>query len=256
MHVSFVMPAHNEEALIGRSIGCIQRAMDDVCRTRGASLPSGTPPLTFEIIVAADGCTDRTVEIARAAGVTVFEHDRRQIAATRNLGARHATGDLLFFIDADTCVRAENLAQALDALDAGAVGGGAPFRLDGELPWHVRGFLWALMLLFRLAKYTGGAFLFCRRDAFAKTGGWDEEFYASEEIHLANALKKQGRFVIIRSVVHTSGRKARAYPGLRVWGLMFKTIFRPSIVKNRDEMWMWYDPRKPDATDSAPPPGN
>jgi len=254
MHLSFVIPAHNEEALTGRSIGCIQRAMDEFNRSRAAHTPQVAPPLSYEIIVAADGCTDRTVEIARAAQAAVYEHDRRQIAATRNLGARHATGDVLFFIDADTYVRAENLAQALDALDAGAVGGGAPFRLDGEISWHVRCFLAMLMLLFRLAKYTGGAFLFCRRDAFAATGGWDEQFYASEEIHLANALKKQGRFVIIRDVVHTSGRKARAYSGLRVWGFMFKTIFRPSTLKQREHMWMWYDPRKPDATDNAPMP--
>ena len=99
MFISFIIPAHNEELLIDRCLANL----------RAAATASGKP---FEIIVAADGCTDRTVAIAREAGAIVVEHDRRQIAATRNLGARHANGDALFFIDADTFVIETNIREA------------------------------------------------------------------------------------------------------------------------------------------------
>lgn len=45
-----IIPAHNEEAVIGR---CLQTVLHDA--------PTAYP---FEIIVAANGCTDRTAELA------------------------------------------------------------------------------------------------------------------------------------------------------------------------------------------------
>ncbi len=234
MLISFILPAHNEERLIGRSLSQLNTAANATGRS-------------FEIIVAADGCTDRTAEIARAGGALVVEHDRRQIAATRNLGARHARGDVLFFIDADTFVTPTNIREALAELDAGAAGGGALMQFDGRLSWHIRLFASALMWTFRRLKLTGGAFFFCTRPAFTAAGGWDEQYFASEEIHLAREIKKHGRFAIIQSVVLTSGRKARAYPGWRVWWLIISVALRPSMLKDRSRMWLWYDPRTPDA---------
>jgi glycosyltransferase involved in cell wall biosynthesis len=237
MLISFIIPAHNEEQLIGQCLASLHEA----------ALASGR---AFEIIVAADACTDRTVEIARVAGAAVIEHERRQIAATRNLGARHAKGDVLFFIDADTFVNAQSLREAIAALDAGAAGGGSPFILDGVVPWHVRLFLPVLMLSFRLKSLTGGAFFFCTNSAFVASGRWDEQYFASEEIHLAREIKKLGRFVIVSTPVLTSGRKVRMYSGWRVWMLIFSIALRPSMLKDRSRMWLWYDPREPDRSAS------
>lgn len=230
MLVSFIIPAHNEELLIGECLSHLQAAAAEACKA-------------FEIIVAADECTDRTVQLARAAGAMVVEHDRRQIAATRNLGARHARGDVLFFIDADTFVNEMNIREALAALDAGAAGGGAPMQLDGELAWHVRLFMPILMWAFRVFRLTGGAFFFCTRAAFEAAGGWDEQYFASEEIHLAREIKKRGPFIINRSVVTTSGRKTREYSAWRIWWLILTISLRPSMLKDRSRMWLWYNQR-------------
>ena len=237
MFISFIIPAHNEELLIGRCLANL----------RAAATALGKP---VEIIVAADGCTDRTVTIAHEARAIVVEHDRRQIAATRNLGARHARGDVLFFIDADTFVTETNIREAINALEDGAAGGGAPMQLDGDLSWHIRLFVPTLMWLFRVVKLTGGAFFFCTRAAFNSAGGWDEQYFASEEIHLAREIKKHGPFAINRSIVMTSGRKARAYSGWRVWWLILTISLRPSMLKDRTRLWLWYDPREPDTAAS------
>ena len=65
--------------------------------------------------------------------------------------------------------------------------------------------------LYRLAGLASGSFLFCTRSAFEVVGGFDERRYASEEVWLSLALRKQGRFVILREHVITSGRKLRGY---------------------------------------------
>jgi glycosyltransferase involved in cell wall biosynthesis len=89
MKLSFVIPAWNEELLLGATIRSIQQAADD---------------FEFEIIVADDASNDRTAEIAKELGAIVVSCNNRQIGLTRNDGAVVATGDLLIFVDADTLV--------------------------------------------------------------------------------------------------------------------------------------------------------
>jgi glycosyltransferase involved in cell wall biosynthesis len=66
----------------------------------------------YECIVVDDGSTDDSAATAREFGVRVVEGgSRRGPAYARNLGAREASGDILFFIDADVCVYPHTLAR-------------------------------------------------------------------------------------------------------------------------------------------------
>ncbi len=89
MKLSFVIPAWNEEELLGATIKSIQQSAKE---------------FEYEIIVADDASDDRTAEIAAELGSIVVRCDNRQIGLTRNDGAAVATGDLLIFVDADTIV--------------------------------------------------------------------------------------------------------------------------------------------------------
>src|SRR5688572_8616158 len=113
--ISFVIPAHNEAELIGRTISAIHES----ARALGES---------YEVIVADDASTDATGSLAFEHGARVVTVSFRRIAATRNAGARAAIGEFLFFVDADTVVRMPALRSALRALRGGAVGGGAAVR--------------------------------------------------------------------------------------------------------------------------------
>ena len=93
MSISFIIPAYDEERLLGRTLQAIDRAAQGL----------GEP---IEVIVVDDGSTDRTAAIARENGARVVSVRCRQIAATRNAGAREANADLLVFVDADTLVTA------------------------------------------------------------------------------------------------------------------------------------------------------
>ena len=225
--VSIIIPAHDEEALLGATLDALAAAL------AGLDVPG-------EIVVVDDASTDRTAEIARRAGARVVAVDVRPIAAARNAGARAARGSLLVFVDADTIVPPAVLRGAVDAMRAGAVGGGAGAVADAASPPSVvRITRWALWIM-RIAKWAAGCFLFARRDAFERAGGFDERYFASEEIHMSRALKKHGRFVILREAVITSGRKAHMFPPRRALMLWLK-LLRPGALRERNEFW--YGPR-------------
>ena len=95
------------------------------------------------------------------------------------------------------------------------MGGGAAVVFDGRVPLWTRLTLPLVIFAFRRARLTGGSFFFCRRADFEAVGGFDERYYASEEIWLAQALKRRGDFVVLREKVVTSARKVRAYGGRR-----------------------------------------
>ena len=88
--LSFIVPAYNEELELLATIRAIHNS------------GKGRP---YEIIVVDDASTDTTATIAQDAGVKLVSINRRQIAAARNAGAGHASGDILFFVDADTRIK-------------------------------------------------------------------------------------------------------------------------------------------------------
>ena len=89
--------------------------------------------------------------------------------------------------------------------------------------------------------------MFCTRAAFEACGGYDERLFGGEEIRFAQALKKVGRFELIRTRVVTSGRKLRAYSLSEFLRTFARLAARGErAVQDREAMEMWYGPRRTD----------
>jgi len=239
--ISFVIPAYNEEVMVGATVRALRASASAV----------GEP---YEVLVVDDASDDRTAAAAAAGGATVLRANLRQISAVRNAGARAARGDLLVFVDADTLVPEETLRAMLAAIAQGAVGGGARVRFDmhGIGAWKRRLSEAGCWLLFRLG-FAGGCFLFAQRAAFEKAGGFDERYYASEEIHLKLALARLGRFEIVRAPVITSARKLRLFTA----GQILRQLLQLAMgglpaVRRRDGLEFWYSGRR-EGVDLRPP---
>jgi glycosyltransferase involved in cell wall biosynthesis len=235
MMISFVVPAYNEERLLGVALTAIHAAAREV----------GDP---YEVVVVDDASTDGTARVAVAAGARVVTVAHRQIARTRNAGARAASGDLLFFVDADTVISAVTLRAALAALRDGAVGGGASLRLDGQMPWHGHVLLVLVRAAMRAGRLAAGCFVFCTRGAFEAAGGFDEALFATEEIAFSRALARHGRVVILREPVLSSGRKLRTHSGWEIVRLISAVaVGGRRTLHNRDRLQLWYGGRRDDS---------
>ncbi len=200
------------------------------------------------MIVADDASSDRTAEVAAAHGARIVSVAHRQIAATRNSGARAAAGEKLIFVDADTIVDEAVVSAALAAIRSGAVGGGAGVRMDGILPLYARIVTPLLVRVFRFANLACGCFVFCTRAAFEASGGFDEAMFGAEELAFSRALWRQGRFVVLRESVTTSGRKVRTHSGWEILTSLGRLAIRgPGAVRQRSGMDLWYGKRREDS---------
>jgi glycosyltransferase involved in cell wall biosynthesis len=230
--ISVVIPAHNEALELPRTLDALAAALADALGGTG---------IEHEVIVVDDASTDGTGDIARARGVRVEGVELRQIAAVRNAGARVARGEWLLFVDADTRVKAETLREMLDAMRRGVVGGGALVSFEPPVPLGARVFVGAFMLFWRPLNYAAGCFLFARRTDFEAVGGFDERYFASEEIWLSRALRERGSWTIARTPVQTSARKARMTTALGLIGTSLRLLLRgPKGWQRREGLELWY----------------
>ncbi len=203
--------------------------------------------LSCEIIVTDNNSTDRTAAIAEESGARVVFEEHRQISRARNTGARKARGDYFIFVDSDTKISSALLKKTLNVLKSGKVcGGGTIVEFDRHSTFIAKCFLKYWLLLSRTFKWACGAYVFCTREAFLETGGFDERYYASEEIHFSRALRRWGwkngkRFIILEEPIITSSRKMTWYS---TWDLVVMVLgmfgyFKP--LQNRDACYrMWY----------------
>ena len=115
MKLTIIVPAYNEEAYLPSTLDSIQTAAAHLC-TRSK--------VDIDMIVVDNNSKDKTAAVAQNKGATVVHEPVQSIARARNTGARHAEGDVLVFIDADTIVP-HTLLQAIHApmSDLSCVGG-------------------------------------------------------------------------------------------------------------------------------------
>jgi glycosyltransferase involved in cell wall biosynthesis len=230
--LSFIVPAYNEEFELARSVAAIRAAADSV----------GKP---YEIIVVDDGSTDATPRIAQAEGATLIQIQRRHIAAARNAGAKGARGEILFFVDADTRISVEHIADAIAVLNAGCAGGSARVAVEGEIPRWARIFIGLFSILYFSNNLGAGAFLFTTRDNFERIGGFDEKLFIGEEMYFSLALKKVGRFKLLPVPILTSGRKLRMYSSAHVLSRSFLILIRgPWGARSRRHLELWYEGKR------------
>ena len=224
--ISFIIPAYNEEAELPATLQAIH---------------SAAAGYEYEIVLVNDGSTDATAALAEQLGARVISIERRQIAAARNAGAKAARGDIFIFVDADTRIGAKHVRGALDALSGGFAGGGARLAFDGEIPPWGKAMFHVFGTIYFGLNLGAGAFLFTSRENFFAAGGFDEIYFAGEEVFFTIALKRLGKFTLLPEPAITSGRKLRMYSGWKVLGHLLSVLFRgPRGVMSRKKLDMWY----------------
>ena len=90
-----------------------------------------------------------------------------------------------------------------------------------------------------------GAFLFTSRENFDAIGGFDEQFFIGEEIYFSFALRRLGRFQVLREPVVTSGRKLRMYSGCHIFSKTLSILLGgPNATRSRKKLDLWYNGKR------------
>ncbi|NNJ95442.1 MAG: glycosyltransferase family 2 protein [Halobacteria archaeon] len=204
--LSIVIPALNEAACLDATLACLQSM-----RARG-----------HEVIVVDGGSHDATVQLAGQAADRVIS-SRRGRARQMNAGVRVATGDVLWFVHADTRVPDNADRLIITALASGRHDWG---RFDVELDdaglllgWVAR----CMNLRSRLTGIaTGDQGMFMTRAAYERIGGF-EDIPLMEDISASRALRRRTRPLVPQMRLLTSARRWRRRGIIKtiltMWGL-------------------------------------
>lgn len=194
MTVSVIIPALNEADIIEATLRSVQ-----------------AQPGPKEIIVVDGGSSDDTLN--RAVPYATVATAVQGRAAQMNHGAAIASGEVLWFLHADTRPPARALPRIRDAVCQSGVESGI-FRLsfDQDTPL-LRLYSWCTRWPWiRLA--FGDRGLFTTRAAFDAAGGFPA-WPIFEDLELANRLHRRGTFRFLPQAVTTSARRFRSHGMLR-----------------------------------------
>ena len=239
--ISVVVPAFNEEKLLAASLAEI----------KAAAAAFAARGWDFELVVCDNNSTDRTGDIARAAGAQVVFEPFNQIGRARNCGAAAATGDWLIFVDADSHPSSGLFADVAEAIASGKfLAGGATIELDEKMfaaNLVTQGWNWTS----RFKKWLAGSFIFVETAAFRELGGFNPEIFAAEELELSQRLKKlaatRGKKITVlhRHPLKTSARKMKLYSAGEMGRFFLRSIFNHRrTVRSREAAYLWYDGRR------------
>ena len=205
--LSVIVPAHNEERYLGRTLEALRNQTYQ----------------WFEVIVVANGCTDRTAQVARGKCQRLIVLSQRSLGVARNLGAKMARGDVLLFLDADTILEPtalHNIAAQFSTADSAGTVKGQP----DESRFIYRLLYFFKNLVHRLELHPGSSgVILCWREHFERTGGFDEGLEVRENSELMKRLRRFGRYRYFGEITATTSMRRFARRGIgRVTWLWLK----------------------------------
>ena len=249
------------------------------CLRSVAALPEvASDPSFAELVVSDNGSADDSVARVRKAfpnAIIVENGANLGFAKACNIGARHATSPLLFFLNPDATAHPGSLRNAVDYFDAHpdvAMAGAKLLNEDGSVApscgefdtwWQafLRSSAWGELPWFRKQSngyalrewnYSSerdvdlvvGAAMFIRADVFSRLGGFDERYFLyHEEIDFAHRLRDAGKRVVFLPqcvVTHKSeqggSQKTWGKSGVLGWRQRSRRLY---WIKRHGRLWYY-----------------
>lgn len=192
MSISVIIPSYNEADSIAKTIRKVYKNSDG--------------PI-HEIIVVDGGSTDATIEKANALGVQTLESPRKGRAAQMNVGAKHAEGEVLYFLHADTHPPTNFDSTIKKAVNQNYQAGCFQLAFDAD-HFLLRFYSWFTRFDIDLFRF-GDQSLFITKNAFRELQGFRDDHIVMEDQEFVRRIKQDYSFILFDGHVITSAQKYR-----------------------------------------------
>jgi peptidoglycan-N-acetylglucosamine deacetylase len=199
--ISVVIPAYNEEKYLP---GCLE------------SLRAQHYKEEYEIIVADNGSSDGTAQIAMKFGARVVTcPEKKSVFYARQVGADAASGDIIVQADADTVYPGQWLSRIVAQFAAhpevvGITGHYRYINPPGWAGWEYllrRSVNLFTIVVWRRPLWVSGATFAFRRQAFCEGNGYHDLTYSPDQYGISTRLSRLGRVIFDKDLcVLTSSR--------------------------------------------------
>lgn len=205
--ISIIIPAYNEEESLPHLIRFLKS-----CNNSEYT----------EIIISDGGSSDGTVAVAESLGVKVFSSPKKGRASQMNFGATKASGNILYFLHADTFPPKTFISDIRRSLNSEIEAG--CFRLTFDYQhFLLKAYSWFTKFDIDFFRF-GDQSLFITKTLFNKIGGFDEHLIVMEDQKIIWPIKRETKFIIHSNSVVTSARKYIDIGVIRLQ-VIFSTIF-------------------------------
>ena len=189
MSISIIIPTYNEEDTIKKL----------VCHLKSNA------PADTEIIVVDGGSSDQTVAEAQSSGACCLTSPKKGRGAQMNAGAEHASGNILYFVHADSLPPASFAHDIKKAIRDGYPAGCFRFTFNSDHPLLK---INAYCTRFdRIMCRGGDQTLYIKTSLFDRLGGYRDDFIIMEDYDLIERIQENAPFKIIPKDVTVSARK-------------------------------------------------
>jgi len=176
--VSVIVPVRNGERWLAALIESIRA--------------NSYPDALVEVLIADHASSDRSVEVAAAAGATVFPAGDGPVARIRNEAVRRARGEVLAFIDADHAIDRHWIESAIETLSlpgVGAVGALCHAPSNGSWVQRIYDGLRGRHDGTTDVEWLGSGNLAMWRAVFDEVGGFDPTLETCEDVDLCRRIR-------------------------------------------------------------------
>jgi rSAM/selenodomain-associated transferase 2 len=188
MKISVIIPTLNEARILRATLQRLRKGIN------------------LEIVVVDGGSEDDTISIAKEYTKKVYLSSPGR-AIQMNEGARHAEGEILLFLHADSYISAGGIGKIIPAIIGLPAVGGAFQLAFNSRNVVIRLVAWFANLRARLTRVPyGDQGIFITKKVFQKIEGYPD-LPIMEDVELAGRMKKEGKIALLKEKIFTSPRR-------------------------------------------------
>ena len=217
--ISIIIPVLNEEETIGSLLNHLienssKENIADIIIVDGGSKDSTKENVEHYVASSAVERSQKDLDCARPD--ILFINSNKGRAKQMNLGAKNASGNILYFLHADSFPPKDFDKHIIIEVEKGNPAGCFKMKFDHS-HWWLKIASWLTKFRWRACR-GGDQSQFITKALFETLGGFDEKFTIYEDNDLINKLYARNQFVVIQKWIITS---ARRYEDNGIWKLQY-----------------------------------